>query len=132
MPSMKDKYDREVHQYPLYSNCPSSVSKRLDEWWSEVLPSLDCPHLSMFIKSAMSIFTGPMIEQSFRQWKFLQQSRITNVIELKVHHFHFCAKRTSKRIKILETQFLNSPIKFWGQTVISIVRRKNSYYLQIF
>ena len=62
---MKDKYDREGDKYHLCSNFPSSVSKRLDEWWSEVLPSLDCPHLSMLIKSAMPIFTGPMIEQSF-------------------------------------------------------------------
>ena len=64
--SMKDEHDREVDKYHLYSNFPSSVSKRLDEWWSEVLPSLDCPHLSMLIKSAMFIFTGPMIEQSYR------------------------------------------------------------------
>ena len=65
-PSMKDEYDREIDKYHLCSNFPSSVSKRLDEWWSEVLPSLDCPHLSMLIKSAMSIFTGSMIQQSFR------------------------------------------------------------------
>ena len=66
MPSMKDEYDREVDKYHLCSNFPSSVSKRLDEWLSEVLPSLDCLHLSMLTKSAMSIFTGPMIEQLFR------------------------------------------------------------------
>ena len=64
--SMKDEYDREIDKYHLCSNFPSSVSKRLDEWWSEVLPSLDCLHLFMLIKSAMSIFTGPMIEHSFR------------------------------------------------------------------
>ena len=65
-PSMKDEYDREVDKYHPCSNFPSSFSKRLDEWWSEVLRSLDCPHLSMLNKSAMSIFTGPIIEQSFR------------------------------------------------------------------
>ena len=64
--SRKDECDREVDKYHLCSNFPSSASKRLDEWWSEVLPSLDCPHFPMLIKSAMSIFTGPMIEQSFR------------------------------------------------------------------
>ena len=65
-PSMRDGYDREVDKYHLCSNFHSSVSKRLDEWWSEVLLLLDCLHLSMLIKSAMSIFTGPMFEQSFR------------------------------------------------------------------
>ena len=87
MPSKKDEYDHEVDKYHLCSNFPSSVSKRLGQWWLEVLPSLDYPHLSMLIKSAisiftgrildylhlsmliksaMSIFTGPMIVQSFR------------------------------------------------------------------
>ena len=65
-PSMKDEYDREVDKYHLCSNFLSSVSKRFDEWWSEVLPSSHCPHLSMLIKSAMLIFTGAMIQQSFR------------------------------------------------------------------
>ena len=65
-PSMKGEYKREVDKYHLCSNFPSSFSKRLNEWWSETLPLLDCRHLSMLIKSAMSIFTGPMIEQSFR------------------------------------------------------------------
>ena len=63
---IKDEFDREVDKYHLCSSFPFFISKRLDEWWSEVLPSLDFPHLSMLIKSAMSIFTGPMIEQSFR------------------------------------------------------------------
>ena len=65
MPTMKGQYDREVDKYHLCSNFPSSVSKRLDKWSPEVLPSLVCPHLFMIIKSAMSIFTGPMMEQSF-------------------------------------------------------------------
>ena len=112
MPLVKDEYGREVDKYRLCSNSPSSISKRLDKWWSEVLPSLDCSHLSMLIKSTMSIFTGPMIEQPFRYKIFFYNSHIKNVINLKVHHFNFCAKRTSKRIKILETQFLNSLIKF--------------------
>ena len=65
MPTMKDEYDCEVDKYHLCSNFPSSVSKRLDEWWPEVLPSLVCLHFFMIIKSAISIFTGPMMEQSF-------------------------------------------------------------------
>ena len=43
---------------------------------------------------------------------FCYNSHTTNVIDLKVHHFNFCAKRISNRIKILETQFLNSLIQF--------------------
>ena len=65
-PSMKDEYDREVDKYHLCSNFPSSISKRLDERWSEVLPSIDYSHLSMLIKSARPIFTGPIANAIFK------------------------------------------------------------------
>ena len=65
-PSIKDECNCEGDKYHLCSNFPSSVSKKLDKWWLEVIPSLDCLHLSMLIKSAMSIFTGPIMKQSFR------------------------------------------------------------------
>ena len=65
-----DKYELEVDRFHLdtQQTCinEDGSTKRLDEWWSLVFDSNKYPTLSKLIKAALSIFTGPMIEQSFR------------------------------------------------------------------
>ena len=73
-------FDLEVNKYHLGKNIPKAVnedgsSKRLDTWWAEVFDIDGYPHLSKVIKACLSIFTGPMIEQSF--------STMNNVINKK-------------------------------------------------
>lgn len=70
-PSDKDSYDLEVDGFHLQQGLPVAVNsdgsmKRLDQWWSEVFATIESPHMFGIIKAALSIFTGPMIEQSFR------------------------------------------------------------------
>ena len=97
-----ERYDREVEKYHLCSNFPSSISKRLDEWWSEVLPSLDC---STFVHAHQICCLYSLylwLNNHLGNENFCYNSHITIAIDLRIHYFNFCAKRTSKRIKILE------------------------------
>jgi len=66
-----DDFEREVDKFHLEINIPevsnNGTSKQLDEWWGEVFllyPQYQI--LYKLIKACLSIFTGPMIEQSFR------------------------------------------------------------------
>ena len=78
-------FDLEVNKYHLDKNIPKAVnedgsSKRLDTWWAEVFDVGGYPHLSKVIKACLSIFTGPMIEQSF--------STMNNVINKKTNRIN--------------------------------------------
>ena len=80
-----DTFDLEVNKYHLDKNIPKAVnedgsSKRLDTWWAEVFDIDGYPHLSKVIKACLSIFTEPMIEQSF--------STMNNVINKKTNHIN--------------------------------------------
>ena len=66
-----DAFDLEVDKFHLETNLPAALCtddspKRLDEWWAEVFSNRKYPILFKMIKACLSIFTGPMIEQSFR------------------------------------------------------------------
>ena len=43
----------------------------IDEWWADVLATHNFPHLGRVVKAALSIFTGPRVEQSFSVIKIL-------------------------------------------------------------
>ena len=66
-----DAFDIEVDKFHLETNLPvceclDGSPKRLDEWWAEVFSMGKYPTLFKLVKACLSIFTGPMIEQSFR------------------------------------------------------------------
>nr|XP_047128889.1 uncharacterized protein LOC124809169 [Hydra vulgaris] len=61
-----DLFDREVVAFHLAKDLPAVKGKRLDQWWSEVFVLNRYNLLTKIIKACLSIFTGPMIEQSFR------------------------------------------------------------------
>ena len=80
-----DTFDLEVNKYYLDKNIPKAVnedgsSKQLDTWWAEVFDIDGYPHLSKVIKACLSIFTGPMIEQSF--------TTMNNVINKKTNRIN--------------------------------------------
>nr|XP_047140460.1 uncharacterized protein LOC124815724 [Hydra vulgaris] len=60
-----DLFDREVVAFHLAKDLPAVKGKRLDQWWSEVFVLNRYNLLTKVIKACLSIFTGPMIEQSF-------------------------------------------------------------------
>ena len=66
-----DDYDAEVGRFYLAQDVPSKFKaddkspRRVDEWWAEVLSARDFPHLGRMFRAALSIFTGPRIEQPF-------------------------------------------------------------------
>ena len=83
--SEHDQFDLEVNDYHLSTNLPTinktdGCAKCLDEWWSEVFEMKRFPVLEKVIKACLSIFTGPMIEQSF--------SAMNNIINKKTNRLN--------------------------------------------
>ena len=66
-----DDYDADVDQFHLAKDLPSiwkddgKTPQRSDHWWAEVLKNYNLVYLGKVVKAALSIFTGPRIEQSF-------------------------------------------------------------------
>ena len=76
-------FDLEVNKYHQDKNIPKAVnedasSKWLDTWWAEIFDIDGYPHLSKV--ACLSIFMGPMIEQSF--------STMNNVINKKTNRIN--------------------------------------------
>ena len=73
----RDVLDHQIDQFHLENGAPAiektdGTLKQLDEWWGEVFDHLpQYQTLYKLIKACLSIFTGPMIEQSFRYFYFL-------------------------------------------------------------
>ena len=68
---ISDAFDIEVNNYHLINNLPpisqsDDAEKSLGMWWAEVFANHQYPNLFNIIKACLSIFTGPIIEQSFR------------------------------------------------------------------
>ena len=66
-----DAFNIEVNNYHLINNLPpvsqsDDVEKSLGMCWAETLVNHQYPNLFNLIKAFLSIFTGPIIEQSFR------------------------------------------------------------------
>ena len=90
-------------------------AKRLDEWWSEIFAMNKFPLLCNVIKACLSIFTGPMIEQSF--------SGMNNIISKKTNRlnvetfsaiqtvkYDLKAKQQDSFLRYRRMNFLRSPI----------------------
>ena len=64
-------HDTDVDRFHLATDLPSvyqndgSSPIRLDEWWAKVFANERFPTLARLIKATLSIFTCPVIEQSF-------------------------------------------------------------------
>ena len=69
--SEHNAYDTDVDRFHLATDLPSvyqndgSSPIRRDEWWANVFANERFPTLARLIKAALSIFTCPVIEQSF-------------------------------------------------------------------
>ena len=65
-----DNVDKEIDEFHLEDVTPARETdgkeKQLDKWWAEVFQLSKFPLLSKLIKACLCIFSGPMVEQSFR------------------------------------------------------------------
>ena len=121
-----DAYDADVDKIHLLNkkDLPSILKtdgktpQRLDHWWDDVLKRHDLQYLGKVVKAALSIFTGPRIEQSFS----LMNNTLTSTTN-RLHTSTFSALQTVKMdllaSKEKSTQryhrrnFLKSPINPW-------------------
>ena len=115
-----DSFDLEVNKYHLDKNIPKAVnedgsSKQLDTWWAEVFDIDGYPHLSKVIKACLSIFTGPMIEQSF--------STMNNVINKKTNRINIETVNAIQTVKY--------DLKAKNETTISCYRHTDILRLPI-
>ena len=114
--------------------------KRLDTWWSEVLAAHNFPLLSKLIKAAMSIFSGPMIEQSFSSMnEFLSKKtnrlKAETVAAIQSVRFDLKASKETSFSCYRRKIFLKTPVnsRLCGKFILAyrnyngknIVKRKN-------
>ena len=80
-----DEYLKDTSRIQVNASLPDtdiisagqpSKRKQLDHWWVEVMPKY--PTLGKVVKTCLSIFTGPQIEQSF--------SVMNDIIDKKSNH----------------------------------------------
>ena len=71
--TVTDELDLALRQYQLSSDIPpADHNTPLDIWWGKVLPLFTS--LSPLIKTCLSIFTGPRVEQSFSNMNLIVSS----------------------------------------------------------
>lgn len=141
----RDAYDSEVDKYHLLTDVPTldgadGKPKQLDVWWFEVFEANELPLLTKLIKAAMSIFSGPMIEQSFSSMnEFL--SKKTNrlkpetVAAIQSVRFDLKACKETSFTRYRRKNFLKTPVnrRLCGKFILAyrnyngknIIKRKN-------
>ena len=59
-------FTAELRNYVIDSDLPQpQETERLDVWWSKIFETKCYPILGSVLKASLSIFTGPMVENSF-------------------------------------------------------------------
>lgn len=103
-----DEYKLQCTQYQLDSKLPPfNDGARVDKWWGEVFQHY--PALKRTISAALSIFTGPRIEQSF--------SMMNNIITKKTNRLDVT---TFASIQTVRYDLMNK-----GVTSVELYRRDN-------
>ena len=85
-----DEYLLEISKLQLDPTLPDPVEyPRLDAWWTVVFPSY--PVLQKVVKAALSVFTGPRVEQSF--------SIMNDIINPKSNRMHISTFSAIQSVK---------------------------------
>lgn len=62
----EDDYEHEIRCLQVATYLPKKTENmRLDEWWSKIFQMGEYPSLTKVVKTCLSIFTAPRVEQSF-------------------------------------------------------------------
>ena len=119
-----DDYDADVDRFHLAEDLPSIFKsdgkspQRLDHWWSDVLNKQELVHLGKVVRAALSIFTGPRIEQSFSG---MNNTITSTTNRLKTETFSaiqtvkmdLIASKEKSISRYHRRNFLKSPINPW-------------------
>ena len=69
-------FTTELKNYVIDSDLPQpQETERLDVWWSKIFETKCYPILGSVLKASLSIFTGPMVENSFSMMNDIIDSR---------------------------------------------------------
>ena len=114
-----DLYEREISMLQLDKTLlPTQVDGQpigLDTWWGQVLKGEKYQILAKVVKAALSIFTGPKIEQSFSIMNRIINEK-TNRLDITTNHayqnvkFHLKSKKTTTLQHYKRTDILKSPL----------------------
>lgn len=74
-----EKYMLEIRNYQIDNLPPylleENKNQRLDEWWASVFSPGNYPSLSKLVKAIISIFHGPIVENTFNSMNYIMDSR---------------------------------------------------------
>ena len=118
-----DLYHGEVDQFhlaedvlPVFKLTDEKTPGRIDKWWTNVLASHNFPHLGCVVKAALSIFTGPRVEQSFSGMNNIIDSTSNRILvdtfsAIQTVRFDLLASKQKSVSKYHRKNYLLSPIR---------------------
>ena len=86
------EYLKEISKLQCDPSLPDADKfERLDHWWHVIFQEAKYPSLSKVIKAAISIFTGPSVEQSFSVLNHILTPKTNRMKLIPLQIWQFCS-----------------------------------------